>query len=204
MFDSELAACERRQEIDLDPGQEVVVFPLEPVMRLLLNDDNDVSRCYSGCLITLATESDRLAALHALIDMDLKHLLLRDDLLADTGLAAVLVVDDLATALTFVTGLLDLLNHRAHLAHHDTNTATATTVALPHSALLATLAVALGADDVAGECELGNLALVQVFQRNSNTVNKVLGLPWPLRSATATEKSAAAKELAEQVLEKQR
>ena len=197
MFDSELATCECRQQINLDLGEEMGVFSLEPIMRLLFNNNNDISGRYSGCLITLATESNRLATLHALIDVNLKHLLLGNDFLRIACLATVLHVDNLTNTRTFVARLLHLLDHRTHLTQGDAHTTTIASMACSYGTILATLAIALGADNVSCERKFRDLALVQIFERDGDTVNEILGLPWSLRPTSSAEESTSTKELAE-------
>jgi len=65
-------------------------------MRLLLDNDDNISWCNAWGLVTLATEGDRLAAFHALVDVHLERLLLRYSLATVTGLASVLLVDNLS------------------------------------------------------------------------------------------------------------
>ena len=176
MPDSELAAGERSEKIDLLLVEEVVLLPPEPIVRLLLDDNDDVARGDARRLVALAAEGDRLAATHALVDVYLEHLLLRDYLATTATFALVFVVDDLACAVTLVARLLELLDHRAHLPERDLDTPALARPALPDGALLATLAVALCADDVAGEGELCCLALVEVLERDMYTVDEVFCL----------------------------
>lgn len=116
MLDSKLSTAKSSQEIDLDLRDEVRILTPEPVMRLLLNHDNHISRLSVRTLVALAGKLDRLAALHALVDVNLEELLLGDDLLAFARRAAVLHVDDLARAAALVARRLDLLDHGTHLA----------------------------------------------------------------------------------------
>lgn len=99
-----------------------------------------------------------------------------------------------------------MLNHGSHLAQGNFDTAAATAVARPYSALLSTLALALGTYNVSSESELGRFALVKILEGNVDTMNEILGLAWSLRpsaAATTTEEASAAttKELAEQILQ---
>ena len=149
-------------------------------MRLLLNHDDDVPWCNAWGLIALATESDGLAALHPLVDMHLQHLLLRHRLATVTGLTPVLLVDNLSRPRTFVTGLLDLLNHGTHLAECDPNTPSATGAAGLDGALLPSLPRTLGADNVPCESKLSGLAPIQFFQRDVDAMDKILALAGPL------------------------
>jgi hypothetical protein len=204
MADRELPATERGEQVDLDLGEQVVVLAAEALVRTLDDLDDDVAGRDAGRLVGLAVEGDRLARAHALVDGHLEHLLLADDLAAVARLALVLVVDDLARARALVARALQLLDHRAHLTQSEANTATGAAAARPDGALLAALAVALCADDVPGERELRELALVQVLERDVNPVDKVLGFSGsgvaPATAAAAEETAATAEQLREQVL----
>ena len=207
MKNGELAARERREEIDLDLGVQVVSFPLEDCVRLLLDHNNDVSRLDSRALIRLSRERDRLPLLHSPIDKDLEHLALVDDLLAEAALAAILRVDDLALAVAVAARLLNLLDHRAELAEDDLDPLTVAALAALDGALLASLALALGAENVLLKRELGRLALVEVLERDLDPVHEVLALLGSLGSSSAASSlsaeeasSAAAKELRKEVL----
>ena len=71
MLDGELPPAQGGQEIDLHVDGQVAVLPLELLMWLLLEHDDDVSRYYVWCLVALARKRNRLAALHALVDVHL-------------------------------------------------------------------------------------------------------------------------------------
>lgn len=88
------------------------------------------------------------------------------------------MVDDLARPRTLVARLLKLLDHRAHLAQRDLDTAALTRVALPDGAFLAAFAIALAADDIARERELRRLALVEVFEGDVYAVYEIFGFAW--------------------------
>ena len=98
-------------------------------------------------MIALAGEFDLLTALHALVDVHLQHLPLRDGLLAMASLAPVLGVHHLAGTLTLVTGLLYLLHHRTQLSKGDLDTLTTAAGAGLHGALLAASTFTAFADD---------------------------------------------------------
>ena len=193
MTNRELATGERSQKIDLNLRLEVVAFPFEPFVRLLLNYDDYVSCLHTRRLIALSMEHDGLAALHALVYVDFEHLLLRNNLLAVTRLTPVPWVVNLARPATFVARLLDLLDHRAHLAHHDTDTATVTRVALLDRTLFPAPTVALDAEDVPRERELRHLALVQVFEGHGDAVYEILRLARSGLASTSAEEAATAK-----------
>jgi len=73
--DGKGTASEGRQKVDLYLADQVVFLPLESFVGLLLNHDDHVSWGYARGLVTLATESNRLAALHTLVDVYLQRLL---------------------------------------------------------------------------------------------------------------------------------
>lgn len=176
MLDSELTAAQRRQQIHLLLVEQIVLLALETVVGLLLDDDDNISWCDTWRLVALAAESDSLAATHALVDVDLEHFLLRDDLAATASLALVLVVDDLASPAALVARLLELLNHRAHLAESDLDTTAGAGITCLDGTLFSTFAVALDTNDVAGEGELCRLALVEVLERDMYAVYEVFCL----------------------------
>lgn len=137
--------------------------------------------------------------------MDLEDLALVDNLLAVARLASVLGVNDLALAVTVATLLLDLLDHRAELAHDNLDALAVARVASLDGAFFAAFALALAAQDMLLQCELGHLALVQVLKRNLDPVHEILALARARRSTSpsagaAKEAAATAKELREQVL----
>ena len=201
MLDGELTTAQRCQQVDLLFEEQVVLLPPKPLVRLLLDDDDNVPWGDTWRLVALPTERDRLASTHALVDVDLQHLLLRDDLAAIAGLALVFVVDDLARTTALVARLLELLDHRAHLAQRDLDTATGTGRALPNSTLFAALPTALGTDDIASECELRCLALVEVLERDVHAMYEVFCLARALRTrGTSTTKESATEELTEEIL----
>ena len=207
VLDGKLASCERCEEVDALLHNQIIAFPPEHWVRLLLNDNDDVARDSIGRLVGLAVESDGLAVLHALVDVDLEHLALVVDLLAVACLALVLCVDDLSLALAVRARLLHLLNHRTHLAHYEADALAIAPAARPHGAFLPSFPVAFGAHDVLLQGELARLALEQVCERHGQLVHEVLALARPLGpsppAAATTEEAAAAsaaKELREEVL----
>jgi len=106
--DGELSSSQRGQQIDLLLHDEIVSSPLEVLVRLLLDGDDDVSWLQSWRLIRLSLEGDLLAGLHSLVDVDLKDLPLRRDLLPVADLASTFGIDLLSGSLALVTRLLDL------------------------------------------------------------------------------------------------
>lgn len=177
MLDSKLTAAQRSKQVDLLVEEQVVLLAPEPVVRLLLDDNDNVSWSDSWCLVALSPERDRLAPPHTLVDVDFEHLFLGDNFAAVAHFAPIFVVDDFPSAVALVARLLDLLDHRTHLAERDPDTAAAARRALSHSALFATLTAALGANDVPGEGKLGGLALVEVLEGDVHAMDKVFRLP---------------------------
>lgn len=161
-------------------------------MRLLLDDDHDVSRLYTRRLIALSIKRDSLTVLHPAVDMNLEELLLGYRLASRTVLALILPVDDLSQSRTVLARHLHLLDHRAHLSELDAYAPAVTGRALLDGAFFTAAAVALGAEDVAGESELGGLALVQILERDVDAVHQILRLARPALPSTATEEPAAA------------
>lgn len=115
VLDSKLSTSQCRQQINLGLAVQVVSLSLESRVLLLLDRDDDISRNDSRSLITLSVEPDLLSTLHSLVDMNLQNLSLAVGLLSLTGLASVLGIHHLSSTLTFVTWLLDLLNHGTEL-----------------------------------------------------------------------------------------
>ncbi|KAI3475524.1 hypothetical protein L1887_63081 [Cichorium endivia] len=203
VLDEDLAAGERCEQVDLDVNVEVVLPALEARVWLFVDDDDDVAGDGVGRLVGLFLEGDVLAVLHALVDAHLEHLALLVDLFAVALLAAVLCVDDLAVALALWAGLLHLLHHGTELSEHDLDTLAVASAARLYGALLAAAAVALFAEDVLLERKLGDLAGVELLERDLDAVDEVLALAWAARAAALTAKEAAAsaaEELGEEVL----
>jgi hypothetical protein len=202
----DLATSKRRQKVDLGVVEEIVVFSLEPSVRLLLDLEHDIARVDAGQLVSLTPELDLVAALNAAIDVDVQDLALDDGLLAVALLASVAVADDLALALAVRADGLEALDHGAHLAHHVLHAAAVTACALLDGALFSAAAIALGADDRLLERELRDLALVNVLERDLVDVRDcagLLGAGLPAHAAAkhaAKGPAAATEELRKQVL----
>ena len=160
MFYGELSTSECTQEIDFDFGPQIVFLPLESFMWLLFDDNDHIPRNRVRRLVALTRESDVLTTSHPLVNVDLEHLLLLNSLLAGACFASVFVVDNLALTAAVAARLLNLLNHRTHLANDHPNTATTARGALLDSAFLPAMTIALRANNIASESELRSLALV--------------------------------------------
>lgn len=185
---------------------EKVVFPAgEAGVGLLLNLENDVTGLDTRCLVTFAAELDLGAAANALVDMDVKDLAVDNCLLTIALLATVLLADDFTLSVTVGADGLEALNHGAHLAHHGLHAVAVTACAALDSAILATEALALGADDGALEGQLGDLAAVDVLERDLVSVVNGAGLGGSAVHTTAKHAAHAAEtttaeELGKQVL----
>jgi hypothetical protein len=208
VLNNKLTTSERCEEVELHFANEIVLLALEPVMRLLLYNDDHISWFGTWCLITLAGEGNSLAVLHALVYVNLQVFLLRDCLLSLASAAPIASVDDFSGPRAFVTGGLHLLNHWTHLTQSDANTTSVAGMTGLDGAFLAALSFALGADNVASEGELGDLSLIKVLEGDVDSMYKVFSSSGALAASstwatTATKEtsSAAAKELAEQILE---
>src|SRR6266404_238578 len=148
MPNCELSTPKRHEKVNLDIDDEVIVIALEPIVWLFFDDNDDIPRNHPRSLVTLAGEDDRLASLHAFVNMDLEHLLLRNHLARVAVLALIAMVDNLASSGTFITRLLQLLDHGTHLTQRNAHATTLARPAWPDSTLLAALAVALWTDYV--------------------------------------------------------
>ena len=202
-------AGERSKKVDLGVVVEVVTLALEASVRLLLNLELHITGLDARHLVTLASEVDLGAALHTLVDVNVEHLALDDGLLAGALLALVLLADLLTLTVAVRADSLESLDHGTHLAHHGLHTLALAALASLHSTLLTTAAITLGADDALLQGKLGNLAAVDVLERNLVYVVDGASLLGTLFTAAAehathaTEAAtttAAAEELCEQVL----
>ena len=147
MLNVDSTASQCRDEVDLCLVDEVVLPTGEAGVGLLLDLENDIASEDAGGLITLTTELNLGPAANTAVDVDVEDLAVDYCLLAETLLAAILVLDDLALAAAVRAYRLKALDHGAHLAHHCLHTVTITACAFPDSALLAATTLALGADD---------------------------------------------------------
>jgi hypothetical protein len=143
VLDREFTTPKCREKVNLDVGHEVVIVPFEALVGFLFDNNDDIAWNDTRSLITLAREGDRLATLHALVDVDFEHLLLRDDLTRIASLAFVSMIDDFASPRTLVAWLLQLLDHGPHLAQCHADATTMAGTALLHSTLLPAPPIAL-------------------------------------------------------------
>jgi len=109
---------------------QVVFVALENVVRLLFEHYDDVALSRVRQMMALATENDLLCMLHAFVDVNHNLLLLLDSLRAFASVAAVLLLDELAAAITVVALRRDLLRHEAHLMKNNFRAGASTLPAL--------------------------------------------------------------------------
>jgi hypothetical protein len=210
VLDINSAASQCCDEVDLGVVEEVVLPAGEARVGFLLNLEHDIAGKYARRLVALPAELDLGAALNSPVDVDVEDLAVDNSLLAEALLATILILDGLTLAIAVWAYRLEALDHGAHLAHHCLHALAITALALLDSALLAAAAVALGADDGALERQLGDLAAVDILERDLVDVVDRLGLCRAALMAThaaaehategAAEAAATTKELCEHVL----
>lgn len=187
---------------------EQVVFPTgEAGVRLLLNLENDIASLNTRRLVTLTSELNLGAASNTLVNVDVEDLAVDSRLLSVALFASVLLLDDLTLSVAVRAYSLESLDHRTHLAHHGLHAVAITARAALDSALLATKTLALGADDGPLKSQLGDLAAVDVLERDLVSVVDGSGLGRATVHAAASKhaaktssKAASAEELGKQVL----
>ena len=101
-FDCFLHPGESLSERDVHLHDKVLAAPLEPVVGLLIEDDDDVPRLEARLLVTLAGEGDLLTISHALVHLDLEDLPLTVDFSSIALFASQLGVNSLTLAVTFL------------------------------------------------------------------------------------------------------
>jgi hypothetical protein len=166
----ELSTGKGSDQVNLGIVKQVVAAALETLMLLLLQHNDHIARDSAWGLISFAAEDNLPAIFHATINVDLKNLANLCDLAGIAAFALVLGVDDLSFTTAVAAGLLNLLHHRAHLSQHDSVALAITGIAGLDSAFLATSTAALFTDDVLLKSEFGSLALVQILQRDLQSV----------------------------------
>lgn len=203
MLDKDLTTPKRGEQVDLDVDKEIVLFALEAGMRLLVDDNDNVAWNGVGCLVGLFLECDLRAIIHTFVDADFEDLALMVDLLAVALLAAILGVDDLTLTLTFGTGLLHLLNHGTELTKDDLDTLTIASATCLDGTLLSSMAIALLAENLLLKSKLGELADVELLERDLDTVDEILALAraaWSSASTAEEAATSATEELGEEIL----
>jgi hypothetical protein len=147
MLDEDGTSSQCGDEFNVGVVKEIVLLTSKAGVRLLLDLKDHVPSLDAGSLITLASKLDLGAASDTSIDMDVKDFPVHDGLLAIALLTSVLLLDDLALAVAVRANGLEALDHGAHLAHHCLHSMAIATRASSYGALLASAALALGADD---------------------------------------------------------
>lgn len=203
MLNVDGATCKGSDELDLASVEKVVFLSSEARVRLLLDFEDNVTSLNTRSLITLTTELDLGAAANTPVDVDVENLSVDRCLLAIALLAAILVLDDFAFTVAVGADSLEALDHGAHLAHHGLHTSTIAARALLNGALLASKTVALGADDGPLQRKLGDLASVDVLERDLVGVVNGAGLGRAAVLHTTEHASHAAKATAAEELSKQ-
>jgi hypothetical protein len=207
VLDIDGATSESSDELDIALVKEVVFFSGETGVGLLLDLEDDVASLDARCLITVAAELDLGASANTTVDMNVEHLTVHNGLLSVALLAAILVLDDLTLAVAVGADGLESLDHGTHLAHHCLHTLTVTSSTPAHSALLASVTLALGADDGPLQGELGNLSAVYVLERDLVRVvdcsclgGTALATAAKHTAHAAEAAAASSEELSEQIL----
>jgi hypothetical protein len=126
MLNGEFSTTKGGKKVDFGLAEQVVTLSLETGVRLLLENNDDISSDNTRALVRFSLELDLLTRLHSFVDVNLQDLSLRVGLFAVTLLAPVLGVHHFSSTLALVTRLLDLLHHRAELSKHDLDTLTST------------------------------------------------------------------------------
>jgi hypothetical protein len=166
VFDVDLSARQRSQQVYFSVVEEIVVFALESGVRLLFNLKYHIASEDARHLVTLTAEFDFVTTLDSSIDVDMKHLTLHNRLLAYAALASISLTDGFSFALAVWADCLEALDHRAHLTHHGLHTRTVATSTGLDRTLFASTAIALRANDRLLESEFGDFAFVDVFERH--------------------------------------
>lgn len=136
--------------------KQVSALSLELFVRLLLHDNDHIAGLHTRELVGLTVESVLAIVRCALINHGFENFLFLGHFLALAGLAFVRLVDNLALAMTVVTGTLRLGVHAwAELLHSRYNTASTARGALLYSAFFATDTVASIADAFAVHSDFG-------------------------------------------------
>lgn len=173
MFNGDLTTSKSGKQVNLRVIEQIVFLALEPGVRLRFDNKDNVARNDVRTLITFALKYDFGAILYTLIDMNVEHLALGNDLLSVTVLASVLLTNLLAFSVTVGADSLESLNHWAHLSHHGLHASTIAAGTFLNSSLLSSATVTLRADDILLECELRNLALIDILETDLVDVDNV-------------------------------
>merc|ERR1719403_663066 len=98
-----LHAGERLSQVDVHLNNQVQTAPLEPLVRLLVQDDDDISGLQPWLLVALAAECNLLSVLHTFVHLHLQDLPLSIDLPPVTLLTTELGVGPPAQPIASIT-----------------------------------------------------------------------------------------------------
>jgi hypothetical protein len=196
-------------QVDFRVVEEIIVLALKSCVGFLFDLENNVARLDSWGLIALPSELDFMACSNTPVHVYVEDLSLNCCLLATAILASIFLPDDLTFSVTVRADCLETLDHRSHLAHHRLHTMAVTTSALLYGTFLSTTSITFRADNRFLKSELGNLASVDILERNLvNMVNRasfrraaLLHPPAKHSSKSTTAKcGSSSEELREEVL----
>lgn len=164
-------------ESDFMFNKQVSTLSLELLVRLLLHNNDDIAGLSAWELVSFAVERVLAVVWRTLVDRHIDDLLLFVDLLALASLALVGVIDHLALSATIVTRTLRLRVHaRSELGHASHHTATTASSTLLNCAFFATEAIALDADALSVDSNLGALSRVDFLKSAFERVHYGLAL----------------------------
>lgn len=145
--------------------QEVCALTFEPLVRLFLNHDNNVTWFYAGELISLAVESILGSIGSTFVHFSFDNFFLLNNFFAVAKLTFIFVVNDLTPATAIVARSLRLTVHswtkHLHLGDHASAFAGAT---LLNCTFLTSLALALATDSFAIHSNFGLLSTVNFLE----------------------------------------
>jgi hypothetical protein len=180
-------------------NQEVRALAFKPLVRLFLDNDNNVTWFHAGELISLAVENILGSVSSTFVHFSFDNFFLLDNFFAVASLAFIFFVDDLTLATAIVTRSLRLTVHpwTKHLHLGDLSSAFAGATLL-NCTIFASLALALATDSFAVHSNFGWLSTVNFLQSYLQGVHYGLAFlraRWPTLAA-----SSHAEHLAEDVI----
>lgn len=178
---------------DLLVHEEIGTLALEGFVLFLLNDNDDITCLSIGNLVALSMLGVSLTIGCALIDLNLKGLVLLLDLLALAILAHLGRVDALALATAIIARPGSLRIHAgSELHHHDAHAlALATLASLYGVGIGAANTLALPANAVSLDWDFGLFAIIEVLKGHLKLESRGLNLPGALLSLGAASASHA-------------
>ena len=186
VLDHEVDAGQSFIEGDFVLKKDISTLPLELLMGLFLNDNDNVAGFSAGCLIGFTVEGVLAVVRSTLIDHRIEDLLLLVHLLALAGRAPVGLIDDLTLSTAVVAGALGLGVHTgSELGHLHDDTATTAGCALLNSAFSSSPALANLADSLSVHCNFCGLAIENLLKGAFEWVHDGLALFRPATLASA-------------------